>query len=183
MIKDLFTNKTIAVVGNAISLFDTSHGEEIDSHDIVMRINKGALICFGDVKPEIANSHGTQTDIWVLAKVSQELKQVYQSNRHHVPVVITTHSYESSVPDLYYACTENIEKLHKDFDARPSTGIRILDYIKDFGWKTLDVYGFDWKKTDTFYDQNRPREIHNYKKEQEYCRAVLANKHGYNFKE
>jgi hypothetical protein len=48
--------KSIAVVGNAQSLFDAEFGTEIDAHDIVIRLNKGF------VKSPLAQGH--RTDFW-----------------------------------------------------------------------------------------------------------------------
>ena len=33
--KSWFAGKTVAVVGNAISLFDKTYGQEIDNHDVI----------------------------------------------------------------------------------------------------------------------------------------------------
>ena len=43
-IKKNFKNKRIAIVGAADSVFDEKNGDFIDSFDIVIRINKAALV-------------------------------------------------------------------------------------------------------------------------------------------
>lgn len=46
--------KTVALVGNARALANTQMGEEIDAHDIVIRINLAPM--------PYAETHGTRTD-------------------------------------------------------------------------------------------------------------------------
>lgn len=178
-LNDTFSNKTVAVVGNADSLFKLNYGSEIDSHDIVIRINKGALICFGDVKPETVTSHGKKTDVWVMAK--QEIIRILPKHPKQAKLVIAT-CPESKPSSNYLVCTDNVLSLQEKFGSPPSTGIRILDLLKDLPCKSIDVYGFDWKKTDTFYERNRKREVHNYSAEQDYCLLQLTNVHNYKFK-
>jgi hypothetical protein len=52
--------KTVAVVGNSQSLFDSCYGSDIDSHDIVIRFNKAAPLLISNVE----NSHGSKFDLW-----------------------------------------------------------------------------------------------------------------------
>jgi hypothetical protein len=42
--KEWFEGKTVALIGNAMSLFEKTYGEEIDSHDVVVRLNKAAML-------------------------------------------------------------------------------------------------------------------------------------------
>ena len=39
--KEVFEGKTVSVVGNARSLFDSKYGKEIDTAEIVCRIKRG----------------------------------------------------------------------------------------------------------------------------------------------
>ena len=55
---------TVAVVGNATSLFDKRYGQDIDSHDVVIRINRAAQ--FLNISKEYNRSHGIRTDIWCM---------------------------------------------------------------------------------------------------------------------
>ena len=59
--KEWFDNKSIAIIGNAKSLFDKNYGDEIDSNDIVIRINKGIEVC---TQPNNSKSHGKKVDVW-----------------------------------------------------------------------------------------------------------------------
>jgi hypothetical protein len=58
--EQLVEGKSVAVVGNASSLFDQKHGSEIDSHDIVIRFNKAAPVLIKDCE----ETHGSKFDVW-----------------------------------------------------------------------------------------------------------------------
>jgi len=173
VLRDTFNDKTVAVVGNADSLFPLNYGTDIDNHDVVVRINKGALICFDKVTPEVAKSHGRKTDVWVMAR--QEIRQVLPKHQGKAGLVIAT-CPESAPSSNYIVCTDRVSELTEQFGSPPSTGVRLLDLLKDLNCKTVDVYGFDWKETDTFYERNRKREIHDFAAERDYCLNFLVNK-------
>lgn len=72
--KDIVDNKTIAVVGNSLSLFDTEYGELIDSHDAVIRFNKPAIFY-----PELENTqktHGKKINVWAFVSKSSFINSV-----------------------------------------------------------------------------------------------------------
>ena len=54
-VKAFLKGKSVAIVGNAKSLFNELYGEEIDHHDVVIRFTHGYI-----TKPE---SQGTKTDV------------------------------------------------------------------------------------------------------------------------
>lgn len=51
-----FENKTVAIVGNATSLLGKKYGKQIDSHDIVIRFNRGYIIN--------EEAQGVKTTVW-----------------------------------------------------------------------------------------------------------------------
>lgn len=69
--EELVKGKRIAVVGNALSLFDRSYGEEIDSHDIVIRFNKAAPLYYAN---DVSITHGSKTHIWAFWTVGAFIK-------------------------------------------------------------------------------------------------------------
>jgi hypothetical protein len=72
--------KTVAIIGNAESLFEMFLGGEIDAHDVVIRINRSASICYKKDYPEIEKTHGVKTDIWAFSfadTMKDELKQFH----------------------------------------------------------------------------------------------------------
>ena len=52
---ELLSGKSIAIVGNAKSILETNYGEKIETHDVIVRLNKGYV-----TQP---NAQGTRTDM------------------------------------------------------------------------------------------------------------------------
>lgn len=178
--KQWFEGKTIAVVGNAMSLFDKSYGAEIDSHDVVVRINKAAMLY---TKKEVSKSHGTKTDIWAFWNTSEykrnfnsiapNIKKFHAGHQGRTPNNI--HTVDFVYPDSLYKPLKKKAGQH----CNPTTGLIILDYISTCNPKLVSVYGFDWKETPTFTDPDMKKEKacpHDYPTEKEYCINTFFSK-------
>ena len=79
-------SKSIAIVGNASSLLDHSFGQEIDSYDVIIRLNKGFIR-----NPE---SQGTRTDILGLS--CKLTKKEFMSN-FFLPIGVTLYKQPNAV--------------------------------------------------------------------------------------
>lgn len=171
--KHLFQDKRVGLVGNATSLFDLSYGKEIDSHDVVVRLNKAAMLYD---RFDSAKSHGTKTHVWMFWAVN-EYHRLF-SKHPNVVKMHMGHQYRNSnliklvdfvyPMDLYDVLRKKAGPLRN-----PTTGFIAIDYILHSKPVILNVYGFDWKKTPTFTDPDRRKEKrcpHNYDVEEEYCR-------------
>jgi hypothetical protein len=152
--RDVFEGKTIAVVGNAKSLFEQKHGTEIDSADVVCRIKRGFYML--DTCDDL--SHGERTDVWFL-----NWFKTMNPNK------VTTKKCECVVEILFHPEID-IEWLKKDLGHhRPSTGLRILHLISLYNPNKVFVYGYDWKQTPSFHDNNLHDGRHDFALEREYC--------------
>jgi hypothetical protein len=152
--RDLFEGKTVSVVGNARSLFDSDYGTEIDSHDVVCRIKRG----FYMLEPKDVKSHGSRTDVWFLNwfKTMNPNKVTQKKCKHTIEIL------NNPLVDL--------ERLKQDLGHhRPSTGLRILHLISHFSPRMVYVYGFDWKKTPSFHDKKLYDDRHDFELERQYC--------------
>lgn len=146
---NLIDGKSVAVVGNANSLLSTTFGAEIDSHDTVIRFNKAA----GLLDPNrYKRSTGNKTDIWVINNYLW-FAQLYNKYSHNVTCVVQINDFECPSDIVKY--TENIHRLINSLGARPSSGIRVLDMLHYSDARQITVYGFDFKKTHTYYDLNK----------------------------
>jgi hypothetical protein len=178
--KEWFEGKTVAVVGNAMSLFDKSYGVEIDSHDVVVRVNKAAMLY---TRQEVSKSHGTKTHVWVFWNTS-EYKSFFTKIPKHVKKMHAghqgrIHSNISAVDFVYPDSLYKELKKHAGKHNNPTTGLITLDYIKTCKPKHVDVYGFDWKESPTFTDPDMKREKacpHDYPKEKEYCMKTFFSR-------
>jgi hypothetical protein len=72
--KDIVQNKSVALIGNALSLYDYQFGEEIDNHDVVIRLNIPGNIIYKNEKELI--STGKKIDIWCLWKSQVFIEKV-----------------------------------------------------------------------------------------------------------
>ena len=170
--KEWFEGKTVALVGNAMSLFDREYGEEIDAHDVVVRLNKAAMLY---ERMDAEKSHGRRTDVWFFWNTS-EYKEKFASH----PTVKKVHaghqarfSVNTKLADFVYPMSPNYEVLKTKAGKHnnPTTGLIAIDWIVSCEPKTLDIYGFDWKETPTFTDPKRVRDKacpHDYPTEKNY---------------
>lgn len=175
--KTWFANQSVALIGNAMSLFDKEYGKEIDEHDVVVRLNKAAMFY---TNFDAAKSHGTRTDVWMfwaVAEYREFIKTVTCKTMHMAHV---GRGYKSPKRiDFYYPIDMRDKiKRHAGNHHNPSTGMMALDYIYNCEPKSISIYGFDWKKTPTFTDPdliNEQRCFHDFPAEQSYCKKVYLS--------
>lgn len=149
--------KRIAIVGNAKSIFDKSNGEEIDNHDFVIRFNRGFI-----TEPK---AQGTKTNMLLLAcnltpKEIMSYKPDYVVNR--------SNAWEN--PTAFVINNKERAKMTNRLIAQPSTGFIAIDICFNYMAASIDLYGFDFEKTPTFYNPEGYKTPHNYTAEEE---AVL----------
>lgn len=188
---DWFKNKSVSIVGNSLSLFDTDYGFLIDSADVVIRINQGYTV-------NSFNSHGDKTDVIAYARWSAvgkglRLRDDLLSTKKFIHVSIRgrneikDYNLLGVTPDrfCYYPLEMYTElkksKLSLGKKEKPSSGICMLDYLSSCSPASVSIFGFDWKDTPTFYDLHRPleQEPHIYELERSYCLENFIKKLGY----
>lgn len=169
-----FENKTIAIVGNALHLFEKSLGKEIDNHNVVVRINKGYLNLN-------KKCQGIKTDVLSYnnyAMIDRHLDLVKDMKLIHMSEKFRTKKMIEGI--FFYPLNYLIDLKKKLSHDRPSTGLMIIDYIISCNPKSINLYGFDWKETPTYYETNREVEPHNYKLEKDYVSKLDLKIHGVN---
>ena len=138
----------ISIVGNAKSIFNSLYGSLIDTAEIIIRFNRGVPI-----KPEC---QGTKTHILVF--MNPAYKDAFHQN--------LTYWHTVNFPERTYL--ENV------LGYPPSNGIVSLEKVKnDYPNAIVQIFGFDWKKTHSFWRPERPSTKHNYKKEEAYCKRLI----------
>jgi hypothetical protein len=175
-----FKKKTIAVVGNALSLFDTNHGEQIDAHDVVVRLNLGT-------RAMGLPSHGSKLTVLACSRYDF-IRRHGVINEVDIGQILHTSDrgrIESPQPGVFYLDLESrmelAQHLALEKKQKPSAGIMTLWYISQCAPRSVSVYGFDWKQTPTFYDPNREDEPHVYDREREFCRTYFQQQLGFVF--
>ncbi|QUS58453.1 glycosyltransferase family 29 protein (plasmid) [Pseudovibrio brasiliensis] len=167
--------KRIAVVGNAQSLCAKDYGPEIDQHDIVIRINRGAI-------PHI-KSHGQKLS-WVATSLDIPKSFVYSQQAQRV--IWTSAERSFSLPHwlakhsdiVYLLKTAELKRYHARAEKKPSTGFRLLALLEELGgYKQIDIYGFDFFASPTNTNHIEPekaRSDHDYDRENHEIQKWMA---------
>ncbi len=146
-LKKLLKNKTVAIVGNSEKILKENHGAEIESHDIVIRFNKG----FPQGKPDAL---GKRTDILFLA-----------CTLSNIELNIFNATYTVKRSNLCQnACNFDVSKYDrcslKQGRANPSTGFLAINFALSTKCKSIDLYGFDFFKSPTYYNPKDYKTLH-----------------------
>lgn len=182
---DWFVGKDVSIVGGASGLFESNQGDKIDSHQVVIRLNRGVLI-----KDE--KHQGTKTDYWAYPNPTK-IRDIYGKFKYKTIHLDKFHRDYGDIKTDFYIPIEIIDELYdekikygksnfKNITDRPSSGIILLYYLTKCNTKKITLYGFDWKKTGTWYnDGSRSRKLdHNWETEEKFIKHELVKK--YNIK-
>lgn len=170
--KEWFADRTVALVGNAASLFDKEYGSEIDEHDVVVRMNKAAMLW---TQFHVEKSHGKRTDVWMIFNIGEYRHRSDDMDPSIKKMHMSSHRQTAEhlrIVDAVFPISE-----HKLLQAQvgydnPTTGLMAIKWITMAKPKVLDIYGFDWKETPTFTDMEGKREpkcYHQYDLERDLC--------------
>lgn len=156
-VKNYIKGKSVAIVGNAKSIFDGKKGKEIDAHDLVVRFNRGFVT---DQKAQ-----GSKTHILLVAcELNLDEKASYKAwfsiNR----------SKNTRCGDLTISDRPR-HRLRALVGKQPTTGLMAIDLCCEAGAKSIDLYGFDFEKTPTFYNPEGYQTPHDYDTEEKIVRA------------
>lgn len=178
---DVFAGKRVAVVGNAESLFQRSVGEEIDVHDCVVRINKAAMLwgCF-----DARASHGERADAWAFWDTGQYKLKFERAKKDHPGLKLfhmgpagRQHTQNMALVDYLFPRAELLRIQARSIGLKnPSTGFMTLWWVAKCEPASVDVYGFDWKRSPTWTDPTReldPGCPHDFERERELCGSVF----------
>lgn len=152
----LLKGKRVAIVGNAQSIFDKQNGKIIDDHDIIIRFNRGAL----DLNRAV---QGTRTDI--LVKATDKI--LTQNEELSIWPKIISYRFDKYAKDGQYNIGNIFLKiLQQDFNLgkKPSTGFAMI-YIAALAGADISLFGFDFGKTKTYYNNDNYITPHNYVRE------------------
>ncbi len=153
-----FKRKTVAIVGNANSIFEHSSGKTIDETDVVVRINQGAPINF--------IAQGGRTDILCLAVPTGRAAISETFGNPAIIFVSPRRAILSSdlVDTVAVLPLQNWKVVSSLLGGcRPSAGM-IATWIAHYLLQasSVSLYGFDLKKTKTYYADKMRRKHHNW---------------------
>lgn len=158
---ELVKGKTISLVGNASSILRTDQSNEIDSHDVVIRMNRG-------LPSLMRGKAGKRTDVLATAKYWQDVC--------HSKVPLVLFMKLTALGDQHYGrliaeldpasrllrWPQHLENECRAFvGADPGTGIRLLWWLKTYSQcKQVYLYGFDCWKTVSHWSGRRNTQNH-----------------------
>lgn len=157
---------SVCIVGNAASLLSRPLGSLIDSHDTVIRLNRGF--------PKQASFQGRKTSMvglscpiskWKYRWYYQQAPIIWMTERRDiVPNWMKRSQQFSEYPLEYWGVLS--QKLNGH---RPSTGAMMIDLICHYIQpKKLTLVGFDFKKTPTIFDKKDKLGPHNWGLEEQF---------------
>lgn len=170
-------DKTIALVGNASSLWEGDYGPAIDEAQCVIRINQGAFI------PLRAQSTGVRTDVLLMSLNGGSFAKAWMYARARLRaktvVAMTPRDRKFLGIDLerlipVYPLAWHRE-LHEKLGARPSTGAMAVDLLRRTveNVSQLSVYGFDFWGSPTTYTGKIKADPHDPEAEEAFVRGAL----------
>lgn len=162
-LKQICKGKRVAIVGNASSLLEKGQGPEIDAHDIVIRFNKG----FPSAKV------GHKTHIVFLActlTVSEQMKyrRAYLVRRSNLCRSFCHYALHPSDRTRYAQVPNQARaNMGAGLMSQASTGYIAIQFALSTECSSIDLYGFDFFKTDTYYNPEGYVTLHNGNKEED----------------
>lgn len=161
--------RRVALVGNAQSLFDFDFGERIDAYDMVVRMNYGFI--------KEPRAQGRRTDAVCLSCTLSYADLVKEFGG--APVFwMTRFRYLMSLGVAararlsFYPIGDALALGDILQEAIPSTGITAFDLFRtrlDAG--EIGLFGFDWSKTKTFYNDGFLERNHAWERERALAMA------------
>lgn len=164
-IKDDIREKRVAIIGNAKSIFDFEQGEQIDSFDFVIRFNRGFI-----TRPEC---QGSKTNLLILGT---DLITPGEIDSFNAKWVLNRSDHYKN-PVYFTIPNQDRRMMREKLDCQPSTGFMAIDLCLSAGAKSIDLFGFDFERTPTFYNSPDYKTLHDYPQEErivsEYERCGL----------
>lgn len=149
--------KRVAIVGNAQSIFSKKNGKEIDNHDFIIRFNKGFI--------SDKSAQGSKTNLLLLAC---ELTKDEIESYHTDYVCNRSRSYHN--PTRWTIKNEQRALMRLKLGSQPSTGFMAVHICMNYEAESIDLYGFDFEATPTFYNPQGYVTQHDYAKEEDIIR-------------
>lgn len=157
-LKRKLIGKTVAIVGNSTGILKSGQGTDIDAHDIVIRFNKGFPSELVGVKTDIVFCACTLTD--------KELEK-YNHATTVKRSIFCKHRCDFKLSDADRAIFNQKVCLGARMSnaritvSQASTGFLAINFVLSCDCKSIDLYGFDFFKTNTYYNARGYVTAHN----------------------
>lgn len=167
-IENICFGQNIAIVGNSQALTEENLGDEIDSHDVVIRINRGVT----------TTKNGFNCDIYCVGASDGYVKpEDFKVDIPQVSFWMSPKYREKAPSHFFFFPNEMWEELKvhalPQGSDRPTTGLMTAFMISKTEAAKINLYGFDFWETKTFYlERKGARPVHNPAKEKEFIEEM-----------
>lgn len=146
-LRNMLDGKTVAIIGNAESLFDEDRSEAIDAYDYVLRMNCGVRL-----SEEQLRLTTRRCEIYTCSGYGCINKDM-ETDRPKVRVSMSPRHRDKAHADIFYPIQWWRELQHEVGEGyRPTTGAMVIDMISRMPVTGVGVFGMDHWKTKTFYN-------------------------------
>lgn len=139
LLSHLLDGKSVALVGNAVSLREKAYGAAIDANDIVIRCNRAPIIT--------TRSHGTRTD-WIATSIDIPEDVPRERGARHIlwmsPKLKRLPPWLFRWPQVFMNTRAGNQRLADQLGSRPSTGAMVIDLLVRSNCRSVELYGFDF---------------------------------------
>ena len=165
------SGKTVSIVGNARALANEKNGPDIDLADIVIRINRAP-------RPT-ESSHGRETD-WLALATSMPKAQVRKLRPSRVlwmsPKTKRIPFWAIGLPGFFVNPKTEWQRLNELLQSSPTTGLMIIELIRNSDAKSVKLYGFDFFASKSLTGRREASQVpHDFSAEQAFVDDILAN--------
>jgi len=169
-IKNYLKDKQICLLGNARSILNTP--KDIDKYEIVCRMNRGLPI--GKER-----YIGNRTDVlFTSTKLTSQLVLQYKTR-----YLVWMTKCQKLLPEWMKSCTiqnppEDWQELKDQYPENklPSTGCIVINFLlKHIEFKSLIIYGFDFMRSGTWYNNLKDPRWHPKETEEKIIKGLIGN--------
>jgi len=185
---DYLKTKSVAVVGSGASLLNSEKGEEIDSHDVVVRVNRGYP--YERYRKDV----GTRTDVWCFGMGADWKNKEKMHKLFHDRKFSTYHWWDERWIPSYIEKLDNHVTIPSSLSytaahlcgGKPLTtgGDMIHFLLVGTSIKSLSVYGVDFYSTGYWFMEEdfsfvptviskTEGKVHNIEMEKEFLERVV----------
>jgi len=168
-IQYFLNKKNICLLGNSRNILNNT--KNIDNYDIICRINRGSPI--GKEK-----FIGSRTDVLFLStKMEDTLIERIFTPKYVVWITKDTTKNNNWIKQhVIKTPPEDWQEVKDKLVALPSTGCTSIYFlIKHIDFETLDIYGFDFFKSGTWYHNLKNQQWHDGNLEKEFIINLIKN--------
>ena len=168
--------REINVVGNAHSLFEKNYGEQIDSLPTIR---------FNYLENLVKEKQGSRWDYMATSdpKMINKWNQAKSIPFHTLIFTIWAEKEKRHIAgnkyknaDVYRVPDPVWRKLSES-TPRPSTGLSVIHMLDCFKIERVNIYGFDFKKTHSYYNSQaidtNQSSMHNYDMEEKFVMDII----------